>query len=239
MLLACIHMTHINTVSPKVTNGSSHAALLFFSIPWNARAHQEFGMMASLAAGPGGHGHPHAPQAWNHAFSLWIQRLLGPKTYLYMELPSVLQIHTFLPRASSLFFTWVIQIPGPVLVAWCSCLDYNAGTKGTVATAWWESSQSSDLTGLRPAPHQYQFQCLEYWAGIHLLYLFAKARLLGSNSLASIRFLVTCFQEQTALFPRHLYSVLSRKWVCKQLQEQKVNSMCPGSKKKRAQSSGH
>lgn len=75
--------------------------------------------------------------------------------------------------------------------------------------------------------------------GIHLLYLLAKAGFLGSNSLARCLCTLSGFHEQTALFPRHPSSILSRNWVCEHWREQKVNSKCLESQKERAQSPGH
>ena len=125
MFLARVHVTHINTVSPKVTNSSTQATLLFCFIPWNTRTPWEFGILNSLATGLRVHGHLHGRPGTTH-------RSFGPQTLLYMELLSVLQRDTFLPGASGLFF---ISLSGHwVLLSWPGVLVLTAGAEGTVAT---------------------------------------------------------------------------------------------------------
>lgn len=81
---------------------------------------------------------------------------LGPKTFLYMELPSVLQRDTFLPRAAGLFLIWIIGTLGSIIFAWCSRLDYKRKE--------WPLCDEKALWALfSPAsPHPTPHQCLKW-----------------------------------------------------------------------------
>lgn len=83
MFLAQVHVTHINTIFPKVTNSSTQAALLFCFIPWNTRMPWELGKLTSPAMGLGAHGHLHARPGATHL-------VFWSTDFAYMEIPPAL-----------------------------------------------------------------------------------------------------------------------------------------------------